>query len=59
LGRDQLICDPWHYLPVLERKPGACVMPRHSGRRICRSPCSACATAFSNNPQKIVLLSNC
>ena len=20
-GRDQLICDPWHYLPVLERKP--------------------------------------
>lgn len=22
-GRDGLICDPWHYLPVLERKPGA------------------------------------
>ena len=22
-GRDQLICDPWHYLPVLEQKPGA------------------------------------
>ena len=22
-GRDQLICDPWHYLPLLERKPGA------------------------------------
>ena len=21
-GRDQLICDPWHYLPILERKPG-------------------------------------
>lgn len=20
-GRDQLICDPWHYLPVLERNP--------------------------------------
>lgn len=20
---DQLICDPWHYLPVLEKKPGA------------------------------------
>ena len=20
LGRDQLICDPWHYLPVLEKK---------------------------------------
>ena len=22
-GRDQLMCDPWHYLPVLEKKPGA------------------------------------
>ena len=22
-GRDQLICGPWHYLPVLEMKPGA------------------------------------
>ncbi len=22
-GRDQLTCDPWRYLPVLERKPGA------------------------------------
>lgn len=22
-GRNQLICDPWHYLPVLEKKPGA------------------------------------
>jgi transposase len=22
-GRDHLVCDPWHYLPILERKPGA------------------------------------
>ena len=22
-GRDQTIYDPWHYLPVLARKPGA------------------------------------
>lgn len=22
-GRDQLVCDPWHYLSVLEKKPGA------------------------------------
>ncbi len=22
-GRDQTVYDPWHYLPVLERKPGA------------------------------------
>jgi hypothetical protein len=22
-GQDQLICDPWHYLSVLEKKPGA------------------------------------
>jgi len=22
-GREQLICDPWHYLPILDKKPGA------------------------------------
>ena len=22
-GRDQLVCDPWHYLSLLETKPGA------------------------------------
>lgn len=22
-SRDQLLCNPWHYLPVLEKKPGA------------------------------------
>jgi len=22
-GRDKLICDPWNYLPVLEKKPGS------------------------------------
>lgn len=22
-GRGQLICNPWHYLPILEKKPGA------------------------------------
>lgn len=22
-ARDQLVCNPWHYLPVLEKKPGA------------------------------------
>jgi len=22
-GRDQLICDPWHYLSVLQKKPGS------------------------------------
>gem|GEM_PF-3385625 len=21
--RNQLLCDPWHYLPILEKKPGA------------------------------------
>ena len=21
--RDEMVCDPWHYLPVLEKKPGA------------------------------------
>jgi transposase len=23
LGKNHLICDPWHYLPILEKKPGA------------------------------------
>lgn len=22
-GRDQLICNPWHYLSILDKKPGA------------------------------------
>lgn len=22
-GRDYMVCDPWHYLPLLEKKPGA------------------------------------
>jgi transposase len=22
-GRDHLVCDPWHYLPILDKKPGA------------------------------------
>ena len=22
-GKNHLICDPWHYLPILEKKPGA------------------------------------
>lgn len=22
-GRNQLVCDPWHYLPILDKKPGA------------------------------------
>ncbi len=22
-GRDKIICNPWHYLSVLEKKPGA------------------------------------
>lgn len=22
-GRDQLVCQPWHYVPILETKPGA------------------------------------
>jgi hypothetical protein len=23
VGRDPLMCDPWHDLPILEKKPGA------------------------------------
>lgn len=29
-GQERLILDPWHYLPVLEKKPGALVaLPLH------------------------------
>jgi len=31
-GRDQLICDPWHYLPILERNPPV-ALPSCSARR--------------------------
>lgn len=43
-GRDQLICDPWHYLPVLEKKPGALPMVRHSWRGACPGPSGSCVT---------------
>ena len=26
-GQDQLMCDPWHYLPVLAKKPGLGYLP--------------------------------
>ena len=45
-GRDQLICDPWHYLPILERNPARCAMACRSRSGICRSPFSVSATAF-------------
>jgi len=36
--RDQIIYDPWHYLPVLVRKPGACATAPHSRIGTCRPP---------------------
>jgi DNA replication protein DnaC len=62
-GRDQTIYDPWHYVPVLARKPGALrngapfkdwVLPA----TICRSPSSAPAslrrTKRQHEPQRVV-----
>jgi len=37
-GRYQIIYDPWHYLPVLVRKPGALRNGAPSRIGICRSP---------------------
>ena len=52
-GRDQLICDPWHYLPILERKPGALRNGVPFLDWICRPPFGSCAIASSNNPRGI------
>ena len=35
-GRDRTICDPWHYLPVLARKPGRFETARRSWTGRCR-----------------------
>jgi hypothetical protein len=35
-GRGQTAYDPWHYLPVLARKPGRCVTAIRSATGICR-----------------------
>jgi hypothetical protein len=35
-GRGQTIYDPWHYVPVLARKPGPCAMVRRSRTGFCR-----------------------
>jgi len=34
--RDKIIYDPWHYLPVLMKKPAPCATARHSKTGICR-----------------------
>ena len=36
--RDQMIFNPWHYLPVLQKKPGALRMARRSRTGICPDP---------------------
>ena len=40
-GRNQLICEPWHYLDVLETKPGA-LRPTFILRTACRLPRGSC-----------------
>ena len=41
-GRDQTIYDPWHYVPVLARKPGALATARRSRTGRCRPAWSGC-----------------
>ena len=36
--RDQIIYDPWHYLPVLMKKPAPCATVPRSRTGICRRP---------------------
>jgi len=44
-GRDQLVCDPWHYLPVPGRSRGPCAMAHRSRTGTCPPPSAPCATA--------------
>ena len=43
-GRDQTVYDPWHYVPVLARKPGALRTARRSRTGRCPAPWVACAS---------------
>lgn len=44
-ARDRTIYDPWHYVPILARKPGALLRGRRPGQpprvRAARGPCRA------------------
>ncbi len=48
-GRDQTVFDPWHYVPVLARKPGALRNGAHSRTGYCRRGCSGSA---ANSPAR-------
>ena len=41
-GREQTVYDPWHYVPVLAKKPGAL----RNGRRSSNWPCRRHWSAF-------------
>ena len=43
-GRDQTVYDPWHYVPVLARKPRRFVTARRSRTGRCPAPWVACAS---------------
>jgi transposase len=43
-GRDQTVFDPWHYVPVLARKPGALRNPSRTGS--CRRPWNVCGASL-------------
>lgn len=56
-GRDQLICDPWHHLPILERKPGA--LRNGAPFLDWEPPFSLCATTSSSSPRGTGPSSSC
>ena len=45
-GRGQTIYDPWHYVPVLARKPGALRNGARSRTGCCRRRLSACGASL-------------
>ena len=45
-GRDRMILDPWHYLPVLAKKPGALRTAHRSRAGSCRHARPAQAQAW-------------
>ena len=55
-GRDNPVCDPWHCLPILEKKPGAlrnglpflAIRPAWNGT--CQKPSGRCAITSSGSP---------
>ena len=53
-SRGETIYDPWHYVPVLARKPGALATARRSGTGCCRPRWSGCGASSPGPTMAIV-----